>query len=88
MIVAGVDKDPFTAEPYSPGLVGQRRSIIVGKKSGKTSIEVKLRTLGIDASDDLILPLLTRTKAEATRIGRALSDAEFMGLVNEVRARA
>jgi isopropylmalate/homocitrate/citramalate synthase len=88
MVVAGVSKDPFTAEPYSPALVGQNRSIVVGKKSGKVAIELKLRELGIVPTDELTLPLLARTKAEATKIGRGLRDAEFAALVDEHRAPA
>jgi isopropylmalate/homocitrate/citramalate synthase len=39
MVVAGLLKDPFTAEDYSPELVGQRRRIVLGKKSGLVSVQ-------------------------------------------------
>jgi isopropylmalate/homocitrate/citramalate synthase len=88
MVVAGVANDPFTAEPYAPSLVGQVRSIVVGKKSGKGSIELKLKQLGIEPLNELVGPLLALTKDEATRLGRGLRDEEFLILVDRCRARA
>ena len=46
MVVAGVLNDPFTAEPYAPELVGQTRTIVLGKKSGRTAVEFKMRQAG------------------------------------------
>lgn len=85
MVVAGVANDPFTAEPYAPALVGQRRSIVVGKKSGKAAIELKLREMGIDPHDELTALVLVRTKGEAIRLGRGLRDQEFAALVEACR---
>jgi isopropylmalate/homocitrate/citramalate synthase len=77
MVVAGVLKDPFTAEPYSPDLVGQTRTIVLGKKSGRSSIEFKLAQRGIQASEDRVLEILDNVKRRAIELGRALSDDEF-----------
>jgi len=84
MVVAGVLKDPFTAEPYSPEIVGQTRQILLGKKSGLVSIEHKLKELGLTADGDRSQALLERVKAVSTRKRRAITDAEFREIVGEV----
>jgi len=77
MVVAGLLKEPFTAESYSPELVGQRRQILVGKGSGLVSISYKVNELGLDVPETSFPSLLTRVKEEAMRNRRALTDAEF-----------
>ena len=84
MVVAGVLKDPFTAEAYEPEIVGQRRQILLGKKSGLVSIVHKLREMGIELADELHPQLLTRVKAEAVRQHRSLTDAEFATLAHQI----
>jgi isopropylmalate/homocitrate/citramalate synthase len=80
MVVAGVLQDPFTAEPYKPELVGQTRTIILGKKSGRSSIEYKLSEMGIHASEDQLLAVLDLVKNQAIAKGRALSEHEFQDI--------
>ncbi len=41
--VAGVLENPLTYEPYPPELVGQNRKIVLGKHSGRRSIEYVMR---------------------------------------------
>jgi len=77
MVVAGVLQDPFTAEPYKPELVGQTRTIILGKKSGRSSVEFKLSEMGIRASEDQVSAVLDSVKKQAIAKGRALSEGEF-----------
>jgi isopropylmalate/homocitrate/citramalate synthase len=84
MVVAGVLKDPFTAEPYDPALVGQRRGIILGKKSGRASVEFKLRERGIQAPQAEVVMVLDRVKQRAIELGRALSEDEFEEIVEEL----
>src|SRR3546814_5790215 len=67
MVVAGVLKEPFTAEPYRPEIVGQTREILLGKKSGLVSVEHKLRTLGLSIGTDRNQALLERVKAVSTQ---------------------
>jgi isopropylmalate/homocitrate/citramalate synthase len=84
MVVAGLLKDPFTAECYRPELVGQRREIVIGKKAGLASVEAKLRELGIDATRDDLLHLLEAVKAKAIATKRPLATAEFKQLAVSV----
>lgn len=80
MVVAGVLKDPFTAEAYAPEIVGQTRQILVGKKSGLVSIAHKVGLLGIDVDDAAFPDILNAVKVEAGRQGRALTDDEFRAI--------
>lgn len=83
-VVAGVLKDPFTAEPYAPELVGQTRRIAVGKKSGAVSIGFKLARAGIDADAEAVNELLGAVKQEARVQKRSLTDDEFLVLADNV----
>lgn len=83
MVVAGVLKEPFTAEPYKPEIVGQKREILLGKKSGLVSIGYKLAVLGLDVPQERQQQLLERVKVEAVRRRRALSDDEFISLIRQ-----
>ena len=51
MVVAGLLQDPFTAETYKPELVGQRREILLGKKSGLVSISYKVKEMGLSVPE-------------------------------------
>jgi isopropylmalate/homocitrate/citramalate synthase len=81
MVVAGLLKDSFTAEAYAPEVVGQRRTIVVGKKSGGAALEYKLRTLDLDVPDEMVPGLLEAVKGRATQLKRALTDDEVTALV-------
>jgi isopropylmalate/homocitrate/citramalate synthase len=83
LVVAGLLRDPFTAEAYAPELVGQRRRIVVGKTSGRASLEAKVRELvGGDPPDNLDLDaLLVDVKAAAIDAGRSLEDDELRALM-------
>ena len=49
----GISMLPLTYEPFPPELVGQRRSIVIGKRSGRHGIKLKLeQVLGRKISDD------------------------------------
>lgn len=80
MVVAGVLKEPFTAEPYKPEIVGQKREILLGKKSGLVSIAYRLESLGLKLADAEQPKLLNDVKEHATRLKRALTDSEFREL--------
>ena len=78
MVVAGVLKEPFTAEAYRPEIVGQSREILLGKKSGLVSVTHTLSRLGLDLPEDEQQALLDDVKKMATRNRRAVTDAELM----------
>lgn len=84
MVVAGLLKEPFTAECYRPELVGQHREIVIGKKAGIASVEAKLQELGIYAGRDDIARLVEAVKARAVQTKRPLESAEFKKLAQAV----
>lgn len=79
-VVAGVLQDPFTAEPYEPGLVGQQRHIMIGKKSGLVSIAYKVKEMGLAIAQERFPELLMLVKQAAVKKHGALTDDEFADL--------
>ncbi len=75
---------PPSVEPYPPELVGGEREIIIGKKSGKHSIEWKLKKLGINATDKQILQILNMVKEKSIEKRKHISDEDFISIVNQV----
>ena len=68
---------PEAIEPYSSELVNAQRRIVLGKKSGLDSIDLKCQELGISLSKDQRAPLLAEVKKLAIAKRRLLTDAEF-----------
>jgi len=81
MVVAGLLKEPFTAESYVPELVGQKREVVLGKKSGVASVEAKLRQMGVAVPTDALPGILTKIKEEAVRTKRPVDDDWLRELV-------
>jgi isopropylmalate/homocitrate/citramalate synthase len=86
MVVAGLLQDPFTAEAYEPELVGQRRQILLGKKSGLVSIAYKVKEMALPVPEQNFPEMLNRVKQAAVSKHRALTDEEFKALANELVA--
>lgn len=84
MVVAGVLQDPFTAEPYQPELVGQRRRILIGKKSGLVSISYKVTEMGLPLPEERFPEMLAQVKQTAVNKRRALTDDEFRALAERI----
>ena len=77
---------PEAIEPYSADIVSALRRIVLGKKSGLSSIKLKLEDLGLDVPEDQYAQLLADVKEQATAAGRLMTDEEFRQLVNASRA--
>jgi len=73
---------PEAIEPYSSGIVSAPRRIVLGKKSGLSSIKLKAEELGLDIPQDKYAELLAKVKQQATAAGRLMTDEEFRQLVN------
>jgi len=71
---------PEAIEPYSAELVSAPRRIVLGKKSGLSSIKLKVQELRLDVPERQFPDLLARVKRDATAAGRLLSDDEFRRL--------
>jgi len=84
LVVTGWKELPFTAEPYLPELVGQKASLLLGKKSGRDSIVVKLNEMGISASEEEVGKMLKEVKERAQKTKEPIGDEEFETIVRQV----
>ena len=80
--VASQFHDPPAIEPYSSEIVGARRAIVLGKKSGLDSIRIKLADLGLERPEDSWPELLASVKALGSRKHGLVTDEEFRELVD------
>jgi isopropylmalate/homocitrate/citramalate synthase len=87
LVVTGWKEFPFTAEPYLPELVGQRASLLLGKKSGKDSIKVKLREAKLSASEKEIGQILRKVKRSSQKTREPIGDGAFQEIVKKVLKR-
>jgi len=57
----GISKLPLTYEPFPPELVGQKRSIVIGRRSGRHGIKLKLEEIlgrKVDDNDPRLMNLI------------------------------
>lgn len=81
--VDGILKKASNYEAYSPSIVGQKTTIVIGKYSGRNSIRSKCHEYGIE-NDEFIPMILQEVKRVSTENRRSLSDEEFLALVKRV----
>ena len=74
---------PEAIEPYSSTIVNARRLVVLGKKSGLDSIDLKAKELGITFPEDQRAPILAAVKKRAIAKRGLLSDEEFRQIVDE-----
>jgi isopropylmalate/homocitrate/citramalate synthase len=68
---------PEAIEPYSSELVHAERRIVLGKKSGLDSIELKAQELGLAISAEHRAPILAAVKKRAIEKRGLVTDQEF-----------
>jgi isopropylmalate/homocitrate/citramalate synthase len=74
---------PEAIEPYSSEIVSATRRIVLGKKSGLDSIDLKAKELGIAVTTDQRAPILAAVKKQAIAKRRLITDQEFRTIVDE-----
>jgi len=74
---------PEAIEPYSSELVSAQRHIVLGKKSGLDSIDLKAKELGLTFPQDQRAPILSAVKKRAIAKRGLLSDDEFRQIIDE-----
>ena len=84
--VAAQFHDPPAIEPYAGELIGARRGIVLGKKSGIDSIRIKLEELGLDVPADRHAELLAQVKALGAKKRRLVTDAELKRIAKRAAA--
>ncbi len=75
---------PEAIEPYSSELVNASRSIVLGKKSGLDSIDLKCKELGLTITPEQRAPILAAVKKRAIAKRGLLTDEEFRRIVKEL----
>lgn len=86
-IVSGYLKDPLVAFPFGPELVGGKVTVVLGKKSGRHSVQYKLVELGFsDLPADAVGRLTERVKSYAEATGATVKDQTFAGWAAEEAA--
>lgn len=80
----GILSKPETFEPYTPEMVGQRRRIVIGKHSGKASIEQAIGFLGFEqVSAEDLSKIVNRIKETAAHKKR-LYDEDLIVISNQI----
>ncbi|MEM4897943.1 MAG: homocitrate synthase family protein [Pyrobaculum sp.] len=82
--VHGVLNNPFTYEPMQPEAVGNVRRIVLGKHSGRHSVEWALKKIGVEPEAELVNYVLTTVKELAAKKIR-IDEAVLKELVNTYR---
>ena len=82
--VASQFHDPEAIEPYSSELVSAARGIVLGKKSGLASIQIKLTELALEVPPHRHAELLAAVKDLGSSSQRLVTDEEFRGLVEQL----
>ena len=77
---------PEAIEPYSADLVSAQRSIVLGKKSGLDSIDLKAKELGLSFAPEQRAPILAAVKKRAIAKHGLLTNEEFRQVVAEISA--
>ena len=74
---------PEAIEPYSSELVSANRKIVLGKKSGLDSIDLKAKELGLTIPADQRASILATVKQRAIAKRGLLTDDEFRQIVTQ-----
>ncbi len=82
--VASQFKTPEAIEPFSAELVGARRAIVLGKKSGLDSIVLKCEELGLAVPEEKRGAVLAAVKQRGIEKRALVSDDEFRSIVADV----
>ncbi len=78
---------PEAIEPYSSELVNACRRIVLGKKSGLDSIDLKARELGLAVAPEQRATILGAVKTRAIAKRGLLADDEFSEIVRQVSSQ-
>ena len=79
---------PEAIEPFSAALVGARRAIVLGKKSGIDSVAIKAKELGISLSAEEQQASLVAVKRAGTEKRGLVTDNEFRAITERIKRAA
>jgi 2-isopropylmalate synthase len=75
MHVAGVNADPTTFEHLDPGLVGNRRELLISELSGKGTVQARADSAGLDLDEETAARVAERVK-ELEHVGYQFEAAD------------
>lgn len=75
---------PEAIEPYAADLVGATRSIVLGKKSGLDSIDLKCRELKLEIAPEQRAALLAEVKKKSIAKRGLVTDDEFRAIYRDL----
>lgn len=75
---------PEAIEPFAADLVGATRGIVLGKKSGLDSIDLKCRELGISLAPEMRAPVLAAVKKQAVAQRGLVSNEQLRAIIATV----
>src|SRR6202165_693145 len=78
---------PEAIEPFSADLVGARRQIVLGKKSGLDSIVLNAKELGLEVPESQRSAVLAAVKNKGIGEHRLVTDSEFRNIVLQVSGK-
>jgi len=85
--VHGIARDPATYEPIKPELVGRERRIVLGKHTGRKSVEIALKGFGLTFSREELEEILVRVKEIGDK-GRRITDGDLLAIAENVLSLA
>jgi isopropylmalate/homocitrate/citramalate synthase len=85
--VKAVMEDPRTYEPYPPELVGQKRTLALGKHTGQAHVKAVLSGQGVKLSEEQVDQVTARLKELGERKG-SVTFEEFWQIVTAVTGQA
>lgn len=78
--VDGLAKEPSTYEIFHPSEIGGERQMVIGKHSGKSSLQIKFKEYGIDLDKQLAVKILKEVRKKSVEVKRILFDKELMSI--------
>jgi isopropylmalate/homocitrate/citramalate synthase len=82
--ISGWMKYYLGSESYLPEVVGNKHGVFLGKKSGRHSIEWKLKEMGQSASEGQMEAILAAVKKRSEETKTNVNDLEFKEIVESV----
>jgi len=83
--VHGLLADTSTYEPMQPEQVGRKRRIVLGKQSGKASVELALKEFGVNTTPEQLLEIVARVKELGDK-GKRVTDADLQAIADMVQS--
>lgn len=76
--IDGIIKNPSNYEPFDPAEVSMRRKFLIGKKTGRSALRHKLKSLRTNTEDRVLEELLRKVKIESSRLKTSFTDEELL----------